>query len=95
MKSTPLKTHIADDEDKSPTDTISQEYIGATIVETISKDPLMQRVGIILAIKSSDGWCGKAADICWQPSPGMPLTQPYRSLHILRKLNDYYFIKQE
>jgi|TARA_Y100000310_G_scaffold311546_1_gene357894 hypothetical protein len=99
MKSTPLKTHITDDEDKNLIPGAeNQRFVGATIVETISRSPLMQRVGIILkicpefrGIKRDENW----ADICWQPSAAMPLGQPYRSLYILSELNDHYIIEQE
>ena len=98
MKSTPSTDHIIGDEDSNPPDTSNQEYIGATIVETISRDPLMQRVGIILGVKPALLVCfaGKEiADIYWQPSSAMPLTRPYRSFHILSELNEHYFIKEE
>tara|TARA_Y100000310_G_scaffold115884_1_gene114502 strand:+ start:3413 stop:3709 length:297 start_codon:yes stop_codon:yes gene_type:complete len=98
MKSTPSTDHIIGDEDSNPPDTSNQEYIGATIVETISRDPLMQRVGIILGVKFEllgyFAW-KEIADIYWQPSSAMPLTRPYRSFHILSELSEHYFIKEE
>ena len=98
MKSTPSTNHIIGDEDSNPPDTSNQEYIGATIVETISRDPLMQRVGIILGVKFEllgyFAW-KEIADIYWQPSSAMPLTRPYRSFHILSELSEHYFIKEE
>ena len=90
-KFTPSINHIADDEDKNT-------YIGATIVETISKDPLMQRGGIVLEIKDSYdsmNHCNlPAVVIYWQPSISMPYHRPYRSMHILETLREHYFIKQ-
>ena len=97
MKSTPSTNHIIGDEDSNPPDTSNQEYIGATIVETISLSPLMQRACIILGVKLAGEvlWSEQLLDIYWQPSPAMPLGRPYRSFHILSELNEHYFIKEE
>jgi hypothetical protein len=87
MKSTPLTDHTVEDADK---------YIGSTIVQTISNDPLMQRVGIVIDMRDTEllskNHGNRAADIYWQPCPSMPFGRPYRSLHIVKTLKEHYFI---
>jgi len=91
MKSTHLTGLTAEDEDKN--------NIGSTIVQTISKDPLMQRVGIVVNV--TDTWTigpGTPAHdtfkykIYWQPSFSMPMPRPYATDHLLDTLGEHYFV---
>lgn len=86
MKSTHSIPHTIEDASK---------HIGHTIVQTMSKDPLMQRVGIVTCIAPFDyGSKDEVAyEIYWQPSQSMPLGRPYPSLHLVDKLGEHYFIE--
>jgi hypothetical protein len=85
MKFTHSKNHTIEDADK---------YIGSTIVQTMSKDPLMQRVGLVVDIRSHSMYVDTTTfEIYWQPCSSMPMGRPYPSSHLPERLGDYYFIK--
>ena len=53
--------------------------VGKTVVDTILKDPLMMRVGILTnIIEKDDVYGSKTLVIFWQPSPSMPFHRAYR-----------------
>ncbi len=86
MKFTHSKDHTVEDADK---------YIGSTIVQTMSKDPLMQRVGLVVNMSKHDIYVDNKTtfEIYWQPCNSMPLGRPYPSSHLPETLGDYYFVK--
>ena len=88
MKSIHSIPHTIEDADK---------LIGHTIVQTMSNEPLLQRVGIIISTHlpfSLDLEKSRVAyEIYWQPSLSMPLGRPYRSSHFPDRLGDYYLIE--
>ena len=68
--------------------------IGKTIIQTISKDPLLQRVGVV--VKSAPFGFGNetiAWQVYWQPSPSMPYGRPYSSTHSESTLGDYQVLE--
>ena len=72
----------------------ARNNIGATIVQTMSKDPLMQRVGVIVGVAE---WELKFKEtymyeIYWQPSYAMPMGRPYPSTHAIDELGEHYFV---
>ena len=67
--------------------------IGCTIVQTMSRDPLMQRVGVITGTSL---W-GVGNELCmleiyWQPCKSMPLGRPYPSSHMIHSLGECYLV---
>ena len=85
---------------KNPTIEDVNKKIGSTIVQTMSKDPLMQRVGIITGAKPWEYNSGSTTylmktymlEIYWQPCKSMPLGRPYPSSHVIDHLGEYYFV---
>tara|TARA_R110000737_G_scaffold325261_2_gene338564 strand:+ start:38 stop:298 length:261 start_codon:yes stop_codon:yes gene_type:complete len=85
MKSTLSKNRTAED---------VKNNIGATIVQTMFEDPLMQRVGVIVGVaewelKSKETYM---YEIYWQPSYAMPMGRPYSSMHVIDQLGEHYFV---
>ena len=85
MKFTRSKNHTIEDADK---------YVGSTIVQTMSEDPLMQRVGLVVNMMEHDMHETKLTfQIYWQPCSSLPMGRPYPSMHLPCTLGDHYFIK--
>ena len=79
---------------KNPTIEDVNKKVGSTIVQTMSKEPLMQRVGIVTGAKRWELNFIKTYmfEIYWQPCKSMPLGRPYPSSHVIDHLGEHYFV---
>ena len=67
--------------------------IGKAIIQTICKDPLLQRFGVVIKAAPFGYNDNRAAwEIMWQQSSSMPYGRPYSSTHSEDTLGDYELV---